>query len=131
MRRGPACPFSSSASAIRGRPATSCFMIFRPKTRFIPTIGWSLRPDLPPTDLKVLLLDADAEYPSEDKSALADFPTQEELNGYDVIILGDVDPKDKRIGDKNLQHLADFVKERGGGLLMIAGLRFSPQAYKD
>jgi hypothetical protein len=82
-------------------------------------------------DLRVLLLDADNEYATEDKSALVDFPTREELNGYDVVILGDVDPKDPKIGDKNLQYLADFVRERGGGLLMIAGERYSPHAYKD
>src|SRR5205807_539737 len=71
-------------------------------------------------DLKVLLLDADNEYASEDRSALVDFPTREELNGFDVIILGDVDPRDPKIGEKVLQHLAGFVKERGGGFLMIA-----------
>src|SRR5262249_355008 len=43
-------------------------------------------------DLRVLLLEADAEYPSEDKSALSDFPTRDELNNYDVILFGDVDP---------------------------------------
>jgi hypothetical protein len=82
-------------------------------------------------DLKVLLLEADSEYASEDKSALADFPTKEELNSYDVVLWGDVDPKDRKIGESNLRHLADFVKERGGGFLMIAGPRYSPQAYKD
>jgi von Willebrand factor type A domain len=82
-------------------------------------------------DLRVLLLDADSEYASEDKSALADFPSKEELNGYDVILFGDVDPKDHKIGEKNLRHLAEFVKERGGGFLMIAGPRYSPHAYKD
>jgi hypothetical protein len=82
-------------------------------------------------DLKVLLLDADAEYASEDKSALSDFPTREELYGYDVVLVGDVDPKDARIGERNLQSLADYVKERGGGFLMIAGPRFSPRAYQD
>jgi hypothetical protein len=83
-------------------------------------------------DLRVLLLDADNQYASEDKSALADFPTTEELNAYDVVLLGDVDPKDPRVGERNLQHLADFVKERGGGLLMIAGPRnYSPHAYKN
>jgi hypothetical protein len=81
--------------------------------------------------LKVLLLDADSEYASEDRSALADFPTKEELNGYDVVLWGDVDPKDRKIGESNLRHVADFVKERGGGFLMIAGPRYSPQAYKD
>src|SRR5205085_10212902 len=82
-------------------------------------------------DLKVLLLDADSEYASEDKSALADFPTRDELNAYDVIVLGDVDPKDPKVGEKNLQHVAAFVKERGGGFLMIAGARYSPHAYRD
>jgi hypothetical protein len=82
-------------------------------------------------DLKVLLLDADSEYASEDRSALADFPTREELNGYDVILFGDVDPKDRKLGERNLRHLADFVKERGGGFLMIAGPRYSPHAYKN
>jgi hypothetical protein len=83
-------------------------------------------------DLKVLLVDADPEYASEDKSAIVDFPTREELNGYDVVIWGDVDPRDRRIGDRNLQNLANFVKERGGGFLMIAGQRgLSPYAYKD
>ena len=82
-------------------------------------------------DLKVLLLDADTEYASEDKSALSDFPTRDELYGYDVVLLGDVDPKDARIGERNLQSLAEYVKERGGGFLMIAGPRFSPRAYQD
>src|SRR5207302_5610877 len=83
-------------------------------------------------DLKVLLLDADSDYASEDKSALADFPTREELNAYDVLILGDVDPKDPKLGDRRLQYVADFVRERGGGLLLIAGPRhFNPHAYKD
>ncbi len=82
-------------------------------------------------DLKVLLLDADNEYASEDKSALVDFPTKDELYNYDVVILGDADPKDAKLGERNLQHLADFVRERGGGFLMIAGPRYSPHAYRD
>jgi hypothetical protein len=82
-------------------------------------------------ELNVLLLDADSEYASEDRSAIADFPTREELNAYDVILWGDVDPRDKKIGERVLEQVADFVRERGGGLLMIAGPRYSPQAYAD
>jgi hypothetical protein len=82
-------------------------------------------------DLRVLLLEADDEYASEDRSALADFPTREELNGYDVVILGDVDPRAPKLGEKNLRLLADFVRERGGGLLCIAGERYSPYAYRN
>ena len=44
-------------------------------------------------DLKVLLIDADPDYAAEDKSALVDFPTKAELDQFDVVILGDVDPK--------------------------------------
>ena len=32
---------------------------------------------------------------------------------------------------EHLKDLADFVTDRGGGLLMIAGERFAPFAYKD
>jgi hypothetical protein len=81
-------------------------------------------------DLKVILTDADFEYPKLDKSALAEFPSKVELTQFDVIILGDVDPSDPRIA-KHLPVLTDFVRERGGGFLMIAGERFSPHAYKD
>ena len=48
-----------------------------------------------------------------------------------MIIFGDVDPRSPKIGDAKLRDLADFVRERGGGLLMIAGANFSPHAYKD
>jgi hypothetical protein len=82
-------------------------------------------------DLRVLLIEADAAYPSEDKSALSEFPTREELDAYDVVLLGDVDPKDRRIGERTLAGLAKFVKDRGKGFLMIAGSRFSPRAYGD
>jgi hypothetical protein len=81
-------------------------------------------------DLRVLLVDADPDYAVEDKSALADFPTKAELNQFDVVILGDVDPKaDPKMMD-HLKDLAEFVKERGGGLLMIAGERYAPHTYK-
>jgi hypothetical protein len=82
-------------------------------------------------DLKVLLLDADPDYASEDRSALADFPTRVELNQFDVVILGDVDPKASPRMNEHLKELADFVRERGGGLLMIAGERYAPRVYKN
>jgi hypothetical protein len=81
-------------------------------------------------DLKVLLLDADFEYPRLDKSALAEFPSKGELNQFDVIVFGDVDPVDPKLA-KHLPNVADFVRERGGGFLMIAGSYHSPQAFKD
>jgi Mg-chelatase subunit ChlD len=93
-------------------------------------------------ELKVVLLDADPEFAGEDKTALVDFPaTRQELEQYDVIILGDCDPRHPRLGEKRLRMLADFVRgedvqgkksnKTGGGLLMIAGQRFNPHAYKN
>ena len=85
-------------------------------------------------DLHVLLLDADPGYARSDRSALAEFPTRKELEAYDVVILGDVDPQATPRMPKMEEHLkdvADFVKERGGGLLMIAGERYSPLAYRN
>jgi Aerotolerance regulator N-terminal/von Willebrand factor type A domain len=83
-------------------------------------------------EVKVVLIDSDEDFPKQDKSALSDFPfNKQELYQYDVVILGDVDPHSPKVGDARLRDLADFVRERGGGLLMIAGANFSPHAYRD
>jgi hypothetical protein len=81
-------------------------------------------------DLRVLLLNADPDWPRQDKSALVEFPPKNELSQFDVVVLGDFDPKTDRKMAENLQNVADFVKERGGGLLVIAGPHYSPHAYK-
>jgi len=82
-------------------------------------------------DLNVLLMGADREWYRQDKTALAAFPGWEALKSYDVVILGDVDPKlwPREAGVPKL--LADFVKIRGGGLLLIAGEHALPAAYAD
>jgi uncharacterized membrane protein len=82
--------------------------------------------------IKVLLVDADPDYSIQDKSAIPEIPSREELFGYDAIILGDVDPKHPLINRlKNLEMLRDFVREKGGGMLFIAGEQNMPQAYRD
>jgi hypothetical protein len=50
-----------------------------------------------------------------------------------VVLLGDVDPHpaDDNKMTEHLKDLADFVRERGGGLLLIAGERFAPRDYQD
>jgi hypothetical protein len=83
-------------------------------------------------DLKVLLIDSDEDYAKQDAAALSVFPpTKQELFQYDVIILGDADPRSLKLGEPRLRDLADFVKEKGGGLLVIAGTQYMPHAYKD
>jgi hypothetical protein len=84
-------------------------------------------------DLKVVLVGADPDFAVQDRSALADIPSREELKAYDVILLGDVDPHPPGGGKmtEHLKDMAEWVKEHGGGLLMIAGERYAPAAYKD
>jgi hypothetical protein len=42
-----------------------------------------------------------------------------------------VDPRHPKLGEKHVQWLADFAREKGGGLLVIAGAQFMPHAYRD
>ena len=80
-------------------------------------------------ELSVLQLGAGRDFAKQDRSAIAEFPAWEVLRTYDVIVLGDVDPKQFPREQVQIKLLADFVKERGGGLLVIAGEHFNPQAY--
>jgi hypothetical protein len=76
------------------------------------------------------LQEADLNYAPEDRTALANFPaTQEQLNAYDVVIWGDVDPG--TLTPDVPTRLAEFVSERGGGLILIAGERHNPLEYED
>lgn len=52
----------------------------------------------------------------------------EHLMPYDVVVFGDVDPR--QFTDRQLQLVADFVNKRGGGFGMVAGPRWSPIAYR-
>jgi uncharacterized membrane protein len=57
------------------------------------------------------------------------FPTTlEQLMDYDVLVIGDTDPH--YFSDTQMQLISEFVN-RGGGLLMVAGQRWSPQAYRN
>ncbi len=82
-------------------------------------------------ELRTLLLSASKDSVSQDRTAIAEFPTREELFGYDVLIFGDVDPKRLPRAESNLQAIVDFVEKRGGGLLAIAGPNYFPSRYKE
>ena len=80
-------------------------------------------------DLGVVLLSSDPEYSEQDRSALPTFPAaKEELFAYDVVLIGDADPS--FLSAAQMQNLVEFVTEKGGGLLFIAGENFNPLSYK-
>ncbi|HSZ56809.1 MAG TPA: hypothetical protein VK797_14165 [Tepidisphaeraceae bacterium] len=90
-------------------------------------------------NISCLLTSADVDFKQEgDPPDLAHkfpgpitrFPESlEELMPYDVVLFGDVDPRE--FTDRQLQLIADFVEKRGGGFGMVAGPRWSPIAYRN
>ncbi len=87
--------------------------------------------------LDVVLQDADLEYSKEDDTALQHFPVQlmeKDKEGkpkrkYDVIILGDLNPN--YLSPLVFQNLLKFVRDDGGGMIMVAGRQFNPLAYRE
>ncbi|MFM9118127.1 MAG: hypothetical protein ACKOU6_18415 [Planctomycetota bacterium] len=80
-------------------------------------------------ELITILQEADPEYVRQDETAQRLFPgTAEEMNRFDVVVFGDVDPD--LIGASGLQLLHDFVTQSGGGLMVLSGPRFTPLAYR-
>jgi hypothetical protein len=80
-------------------------------------------------DLNVVLIASDTEYSEQDRSALPNVPaSKDELFSYDVVLLGDADPS--YLSSSQMQNLAEFVTERGGGIMFIAGENFNPLAFR-
>lgn len=79
--------------------------------------------------LSVVLLSADTEYASQDRTALSTFPAaKEELFEYDVVIVGDIDPS--FLSEGQVANLSEFVTEKGGGVLFVAGELFNPMGFR-
>jgi hypothetical protein len=84
----------------------------------------------PSVKLSTYLQDADPEYAEQDKSALRSLPVnRDDLLAYDVLIIGDVDPR--LLPQSVWQNVRAFVSEKGGGAVFIAGEKFMPQLYHD
>lgn len=81
-------------------------------------------------ELSVLLLDADEQFVQEGTDPIRRFPeTPEELNRYDVVIFGDVDPRGGWLSPAQMTMLQDFVGNDGGGFALIAGERYVPHRF--
>jgi uncharacterized membrane protein len=100
--------------------------------RYIKTFFERQGNDANTIELHTILLDGDQEYALQDQSAQSlagRFPiNKEQLFAYDVVIFGDVDPG--FLSARSLENLRDFVREKGGGLVMIAGPNHNPRSYK-
>lgn len=84
----------------------------------------------PTSQLFTYLQGADPEYAEQDKSALRTFPIgRDELFEYDVLVIGDVDPR--LLPRSTWQNVREFVVQQGRGVAFIAGPRFLPWLYRD
>ena len=81
-------------------------------------------------ELKCLLVEGDrAITRTPDSPYLPEFPARrDELFSYDLVILGDVDPK--VLNAQHQDNLNKLVSDFGGGLLVVAGKRFMPSHYR-
>lgn len=80
--------------------------------------------------LSVLLTSADTSFRQEGNRPITRFPiSTEEMLDYDVLIFGDVDPR--QFTNDQLQLVSEWVAEKGGGFVMVAGPQYSPQAYRN
>ncbi|RIK68600.1 MAG: hypothetical protein DCC65_03120 [Planctomycetota bacterium] len=74
-----------------------------------------------------ILLEASPGFPQEGTLPIRRFPRSvEELLPYDVVILGDVDPRADWLSPMQQAMLIDFVSVQGGGIAFIAGERHMP-----
>ncbi len=88
-------------------------------------------------NISCLLMSADPSFTQEGDPAKDGFPgplkqfpeSIEQLLDYDVVVFGDVDPR--QFSDRQLQLISDFVSKTGGGFGMVAGPKFSPRAYRN
>jgi hypothetical protein len=86
-------------------------------------------PDEKAIELTTVLQEADLEYITNEGTAVTAFPVQQnELFNYDVIIFGDANPA--FFSRSALDNVREFVEERGGGVIFIAGPNYFPKQYE-
>ena len=81
-------------------------------------------------EFKCVLFESDAELSRhKDSPYLPEFPKKkEDLFKFDLVILGDVDPK--LFSTTQIEMIEEFVSKLGGSLVTIAGKRFMPNSYR-
>jgi len=77
-----------------------------------------------------ILVEADPSLGGEGNQPIYSFPRDKKaLFGYDIVILGDV-PRDF-FSASDMKNLREFVEERGGSLITMAGELFLPWQYRN
>jgi len=81
-------------------------------------------------EVKVVLFDGGEEMADgTDPAYLKEFPANRgDVVSNEIIILGDVDPKE--LGETRMKLIDEWVGEMGGGLIFLAGRKFNPIGYK-
>ncbi|MBI1840496.1 MAG: VWA domain-containing protein [Verrucomicrobia bacterium] len=81
-------------------------------------------------NLKCYLVEGDPGIARVEKSPyLSSFPTRrEDLLKFDLVIFGDVDPR--FVTPTQQEYLNELVSKFGGALLVVAGKRYTPHAYR-
>ncbi len=81
-------------------------------------------------ELSVLLLEADEQFVQEGTFPIRRFPeSPEELQRFDVVLFGDVDPRGGWLSAAQMTMLLDYVGHTGGGFAVVAGERFVPLRF--
>jgi hypothetical protein len=82
-------------------------------------------------EVKTVLQSADPEYAEQEDTAIPTFPTAKDgpdgLFAFDAVVFGDVDLS--LFSSAQVRNLVDFVEQKGGGVLFIAGQAHNPLAY--
>jgi hypothetical protein len=80
-------------------------------------------------ETKTYLIESDpAIAATPDSPYLSSFPkTRDELFKYDLVIIGDVDPK--LITPQQTDYLVEWISKFGGACIFLAGDQFNPNAY--
>ncbi len=81
-------------------------------------------------EMSALLLEADEDFVQEGTEPIRRFPeSPEELNRYDAVLFGDVDPRGGWLSPQQMNMLLDYVGNEGGGFGLVAGERFAPYRF--
>ena len=80
-------------------------------------------------DVSCLLFSADQGFAQEGDKPITRFPeSMTEMLAYDVVIFGDVDPR--QFTDAQLQLVQSFVSDKAGGFGLISGPKWAPLMFR-